>query len=241
MSGPILITIVLYFKDSYKQGFLILIIPALLALSMLLITRIRYPYPRELEQVSEEPEQNHQTTLTFWIYLAGSALVAAGYADFPLIAFHFQKTNIFPDIWIPILYSIALGASGITAFLFGKLFDHNGYLILIFVIIISALFAPLVFLGDFYQAIIGMILWGLGMGSQLSIMRAIIANMIPIHKRGSAYGLFNAGYGIFWFLGSSLMGMLYSISLIYLVIFSMATQLAAVPLFYIVKKRVKHE
>jgi MFS family permease len=241
MTGPIIVTIVLYFKGSYKQGFLILIIPALLALTILLVARKLYPYPRELEKISREPEQNQKTALTFWIYLSGAALVAAGYADFPLIAFHFQKTNIFPVIWIPLLYSVAWGASGISAFLFGRLFDHNGYMVLILVIMISALFAPLVFLGNFYQAIIGMILWGIGIGSQISIMRAIIANMIPMSKRGSAYGIFNAGYGIFWFLGSSLMGMLYSVSIIYLVGFSMLAQFAAIPLFLIVKKRVAYE
>ena len=241
MTGPIIVTIVLYFKGSYKQGFLILIIPALLALTILLVARKLYPYPRDLEKISREPEQNNKTALTFWIYLAGSALVAAGYADFPLIAFHFQKTNIFPVIWIPVLYSIALGASGLTAFLFGRLFDHNGYIVLIFVIMLSAFFAPLVFLGNFYQAAFGMILWGIGMGSQVSIMRAIIANMIPMGKRGSAYGIFNAGYGIFWFLGSSLMGMLYGVSIMYLVAFSMVAQFAAIPLFIIVKKRAAYE
>ncbi len=111
-------------------------------------------------------------------------------------------------------------------------------MVLILVIIISSLFAPLVFLGGFYLACIGMILWGIGMGSQISIMRAIIANMIPMQKRGSAYGIFNAGYGIFWFLGSSLMGMLYGISIMYLVIFSLVAQLLAIPLFIIVKQRV---
>jgi predicted MFS family arabinose efflux permease len=50
-------------------------------------------------------------------------------------------------------------------------------------------------------------------GVQESIMRAAIADMVAADKRGSAYGIFNTGYGVFWFLGSALMGYLYDISL----------------------------
>ena len=100
----------------------------------------------------------------------------------------------------------------------------------------ASLAAPFVFLGGFNLAVCGMVLWGLGMGSQISLMRAIIANMIPMARRGSAYGIFNAGFGVFWFLGSALMGMLYEISLIELVLFSVLIQLTSIPLFLIVKR-----
>jgi MFS family permease len=237
MTGPIIVALVLYFKGTYQQSFFLLFFPILMAIIILLIAHKLYPHPRDLEIKETEAKSNHQTILTFWIYLGGSVLVAAGFADFPLIAFHFQKVAIFLPIWIPILYAIALGTSGITAVIFGSLFDHNGFLVLVLVVLLSSLFAPLVFLGGFYLSILGMILWGVGTGTQISLMRAIIANMIPMAKRGSAYGIFNAGYGIFWFLGSSLMGMLYGISINYLVIFSMLCQLLAIPLFLTVKSR----
>ena len=40
------------------------------------------------------------------------------------------------------------------------------------------LFAPLVF-RRFHFALVGMALWGMGMGAQESIMRAAIADMVP--------------------------------------------------------------
>jgi MFS-type transporter involved in bile tolerance (Atg22 family) len=81
-----------------------------------------------------------------------------------------------------------------------------------------------------------MILWGVGMGAQESIMRAAIAEMVPANRRASAYGIFNAGYGLFWFLGSAVMGILYDLSLPVLVTFSVVTQLASVTIFFLVKK-----
>jgi len=83
-----------------------------------------------------------------------------------------------------------------------------------------------------------MVLWGIGMRAQESIMRAAIADIIPADKRGSAYGIFNTAYGVFWFFGSALMGILYDISIPYLVIFSVVAQLVSIPLLlHLVKSK----
>jgi predicted MFS family arabinose efflux permease len=75
-----------------------------------------------------------------------------------------------------------------------------------------------------------MVLWGIGMGAQESILKAVVAGMVPPERRGSAYGIFNTGYGVAWFLGSALMGVLYDRSLVALVVFSVVMQLAAIPM-----------
>jgi len=69
-------------------------------------------------------------------------------------------------------------------------------------------------------------------GAHESLMRAIVANMVPINKRGSAYGIFNTGFGIFWFLGSFLMGVLYDISIPTLVIFLINTSFQTIFVVY---------
>jgi MFS family permease len=82
-----------------------------------------------------------------------------------------------------------------------------------------------------------MALWGAGMGAQDTILRAVIATMIPPERRASAYGLFNAGFGLAWFLGSALMGYLYDRSPIGLVAFSILAHVAAIPLLVGVGRR----
>ncbi|ARG98345.1 MFS transporter [Legionella micdadei] len=236
MIGPVIIAVALYFKEGYQCSFAILLIPALLALATLLFARWLYPQPQDLEI-----EQGNLQTLTmnpaFWIYLAGAALIAAGYADFPLIAYHFQKTALLSPTWIPIFYSIAMGASTLSAPLLGYLYDRKGFVVLITVSLISCLFAPFAFLGNFNFALVGVILWSIGVSAQESLMRAVVAQMIPKEKRASAYGIFNTGFGIFWFLGSVLMGVLYDTSILALVIFSVTVQLLAVPLLLIVMSK----
>jgi MFS family permease len=236
--GPLFVTVVLYFKGSYQTSFAILLVPALLALSVLLVTRSFYPRPRDLEAILPELETKGFPR-KFWLYLAAASLVGAGYVDFPLIAYHFQKTSVASDNWIPVFYAVAMGVDALAALIFGYLFDRIGISVLILVAFISAFFAPLVLLGGFYFALIGMGLWGVGMGAQESIMRAAIAEMVPANRRASAYGIFNAGYGLFWFVGSAIMGVLYDLSLPALIGFSVVTQLASVPLFFLVRKESK--
>lgn len=233
--GPLIVATILYFRGNYRIGFAVLLLPAIMALSVLLIARWLYPQPRNLEVISPQLETKGFPRI-FWLYLIAVALIAAGYADFPLIAYHFKKLSTVPDTWIPVFYAVAMGVDAIAALFFGYLFDRRGISILIMVSLFSALFVPLVFLGGFYLALIGMALWGMGMGAQESIMRAALAEMIPIKRRGTGYGIFNTGYGISWFLGSALMGIFYDFSLTSLMVFSVVAQFASAPLLLLVKK-----
>jgi len=240
MLGPLIVATVLYFKGTYQTGFAFLLIPAILTIGVLLTARFFYPHPRDLESTAPHLETEGLPRV-FWLYLMAMALNAAGFADFPLIGYHFQKTATVSTDWIPIFYSVAMGVDAVAALIFGRLFDRKGLQILIISVLISAFFAPLVFLGGFYGSLAGMALWGIGMGAQESIMRAAVATMVSADKRGTAYGLFNTGYGIFWFIGSALMGFLYDFSISSLIAFSMATQLASVPLVLLVKGRSRIE
>ena len=83
-----------------------------------------------------------------------------------------------------------------------------------------------------------MVLWGIGMGAQESIMRAAIAGIVAPERRGRAYGAFNTVFGISWFLGSVLIGVLYDTSIPWLVAFSVASQLASIPIFYFIRRDI---
>jgi len=51
--------------------------------------------------------------------MTGAALVAAGFADFPLIAYHFTKTSSVPKDLVPVAYAIAMGVSGTGSLVLG--------------------------------------------------------------------------------------------------------------------------
>ena len=226
--GPLIVAAMYAAKHDYRPAFAILVAPAITCLSLLVFARIQYPRPEDLEPNSPNLEAKGLPS-SFWIYLAGACLVAAGFADFSLMAYHFEKAKTIPTTWIPLFYSIAMAASGLASLLFGKLFDRIGLKILIPLTLLSMPFAPLVFIGSTPAVVIGIALWGVGMGVHESIIPAAVAQMVPVNRRPSAYGLFTAGYGIFWFLGSSAMGFLYDWSIPAVVIFCLILQLLAIP------------
>jgi MFS-type transporter involved in bile tolerance (Atg22 family) len=76
-----------------------------------------------------------------------------------------------------------------------------------------------------------------GLGVQSSVLRAAVAEMVPSGKRGSAYGIFNTAYGVYWFAGSALMGVLYQTSALWLVVFSICAQLASIPLLLLLGRK----
>jgi MFS family permease len=230
VAGPLIVAAVLQARRGFQAAFAVLLIPALLALAVLVASRLLYPRPQDLEAGPRSLEASGFPRV-FWLYLGAVALVAAGYVDFPLMAYHLQKASVVSPSWIPIYYAVAMAVDALAALAFGRMFDRMGLATLALVSVVSAFFAPLTFLGGSSAALVGTALWGVGMGAQESIMRAAVADMIARDKRGTAYGVFNAGYGIVWFLGSALMGVLYDVSLPALIAFSSLTQIASVPLF----------
>jgi predicted MFS family arabinose efflux permease len=235
--GPLLVALVVAHRGNYRDAFAVLLVPAVVSLSILLIARFVYPRPEDLETRTAN-FQVQGFSRAYWVYLGAAALVAAGFADFQLIAYHFQKADAFKVSWIPILYAIAMAVSGAGSLIFGKMFDHVGIRVLVPLTIASALFAPFVFLGSFWTAVAGASLWGLGMGVHESIVPAAVAHLVGVDERPSAYGMFTGIYGIAWFLGSAIIGVLYEHSVVAVVVFCVIVQLLAVPLLWTVRKSV---
>jgi MFS family permease len=235
--GPLLVALILYFNGGFRTGFGVLLIPALLCLTILVAARLLHPRPHELEQGAEHTFATTKLTRTYWIYLGAGSLIAAGFADFALIGFHFHKANTVSSNLIPVFYAVAMASSAIASIPLGRLFDRFGPNISLFAFLISAAAAPFVFLGTSVAALIGMVFWGIGMSAQGSLFQAMLTGIIPPQKRSTAFGLFDTGYGIAWFLGSAVMGLLYEKSILAVALFSVCLQLAALPIFFIANKK----
>jgi predicted MFS family arabinose efflux permease len=235
--GPLLMALILYLNGGFRTGFTVLLIPALLCLATLVAARSLHPRPHELEEGAGHTLATTNLTRAYWIYLAAGSLIAAGFADFALIGFHFHKTNTVPANLIPVFYAVAMASSSLASIPLGRLFDRFGPNISLFAFVISAVAAPFVFLGSFASALMGMIFWGIGMSAQGSLLQAMLTDVIPPQKRSTAFGLFDTGYGVAWFLGSAVMGLLYDKSIVAVALFSVSVQLAALPIFFVANKK----
>jgi MFS family permease len=234
--GPLVVSGVLFLGNDYRAAFAVLLAPALVSISLVLAARVSFPRPHDFDLAPPSLETAGLPP-TFRVYLVAVAFIAAGYSDFALIAYHFGKAAA---TWIPMVYAIAMAVDGAAGLALGSLFDRVGLRAMIVATVISVAATPLVSLGEFMQAVLGMVCWGIGTGAQEPVMRARIAQLAPRERRATAFGIFNAVYGVAWFADSVLLGILYDLSIASVVIASTALQAAALPvLYWLAHRRVR--
>ncbi len=227
--GPLLIALVLLLHGDYRTGYAVLLFSVSLALAALIGARVSFPLPSRLEQGRTAPARDFERG--YWLAMVAGAFFAAGLMSFELISYHLSSTNIISGPWIPVLLALATAFGVVANLVLGKLYDQFGLPVLLAAVLLSALFSPLVFFGNAPLVVGGMLLWGIGYATQDTLLKAVIAGHLPEGKRNVAFGLYYAGYGVGWLLGSVVIGLLYEHSRGELVGFAMLVQLASLPLF----------
>jgi len=255
--GPVLFYLVMLFKtegttfEAYATCFAVAAIPGAITLILLLVTKRKFPNPEKFEP---EPKTYvpFKMKKEFILYIAGISLFSFGFIDYSIIIMHISRTytELAPNLaqtsslvnsgTLPLLYAGAMLVDAVAALVFGYLYDKKGVRALVLSTVISAPFAILVFAVDSIPSIIiGIVLWGVGMGAQESILKAAVTSMVPKSSRATGYGIFECSFGVFWFLGSWLLGVLYDVSIPAMVIVSVITQLMAIPL-YLASSKSRH-
>ena len=256
--GPVLLYVVMLLKtdgttfEVYSTCFAILAIPGIITLILVFVTKAKFPNPEHFEP---EPKKAAPFKMTkeFIFYIAGISLFAFGFIDYSIIIMHVSKTytaiagdlaetgSLVTEGTIPLLYAGAMLVDAAASLIFGLMYDKKGVRVLIIASIISAPFAVFVFGSNSVPLLlIGIALWGVGMGAQESILKAAVTSMVPKTSRATGYGIFEFAFGVFWFLGSWLLGVLYDVNITAMIAVSVTAQLAAIPL-YIASAKTKAE
>ena len=257
--GPVLLYLVMLFKtegttfEIYSTCFAVLAIPGAITLILLIVTRCKFPNPEHFEP---EPKEYvpFKIKKEFILYIAGISLFAFGFIDYSIIIMHVSRTYshlasglsetsaLVSTGSLPLLYAGAMLVDAVAALFFGRMYDKNGVKALVWSTVISAPFAVFVFAFDSVpMLLIGVALWGVGMGAQESILKAAVTSMVPKASRATGYGVFECSFGAFWFLGSWLMGVLYDVSIPAMIAVSVIAQLAAIPLYIGSSKLMKKD
>ncbi len=253
--GPVLLYLVMLFRtdgttfEVYSRCFAVLAVPGAITIILLLVTRAKFPDPEHFEP---EPKEfvPFRMKKEFVLYIAGISLFAFGFIDYSIIIMHVSRTythlaaglaettSLVSSGSLPLLYAGAMLVDAVAALVFGLMYDKKGVRALVWSTLISAPFAVFIFRTDSVpMLLLGIALWGVGMGAQESILKAAVTSMVPKASRATGYGIFECSFGVFWFLGSWLLGVLYDVSISAMVVVSVAAQLAAIPL-YIASQRL---
>ncbi|MBV8331626.1 MAG: MFS transporter [Candidatus Eremiobacteraeota bacterium] len=227
--GPLVVALAVARSGGFRMGFAVLIVPAVLTLLALIPANAlgRHLVP----QPSDANEPPLRDPVAFRRYAIGGALVAAGFVDFALIAFRFQRDHIAGAAAISVWFAVAMLVAALAAPLLGKLYDRIGAAVIGIAVLVSALATPMAFLGAGPVALAGAALWGFGTAVVDALLLALISSVITKRRGATTFGLFDLIFGVAWFAGSAVAGVLLDRSVLALAIFSAALQLAAIPFF----------
>lgn len=239
VAGPLLFGVVSAVRQSYRDGFNLLWLPAVAMLIVLALARARVPTPEGLEPDTARKQNQSETHLppSFRLYALFTFFSVAGFATFAVLAYHWNATGVFAPEQIAFLYALSMGVDAVAALGIGRIYDRIG---LKGMFLIPLLTLPIPFLGfsrSVSLAWVSVVLWGVVMSTHETIMRAAIADMVGKVRRASAYGIFNTLYGAAWFISGATMGFLYDYSLSGLLMFVVVMELLALVAFGVLQRR----
>ncbi|GAB6888747.1 MFS transporter [Desulfothermus okinawensis JCM 13304] len=212
--GPLLFAFFLYVGLGLKKGFLILVIPCIIMIFALVSARNIAKNPGALEKRIDDNEKHGAIPFVFWLYMFFSSLSVMGFVNFQIISYHFKVQGILKEWSIAFVYAFAMGVDAIFALIIGRVYDKFGLKIVLIIPLITLLIPFFVFSHKFIVLIIGIVIWGMVMGMYETIMRACVADITPVSKRGFSYGIFNTVFGLSYFLGSFIVGFIYNVGIV---------------------------
>jgi hypothetical protein len=250
--GPLVFALVFAFGGKagasvaeYQAAYRWLWLPFGALMAILLVAFFRMPDPERLEPIVPAAGEADRLTGIFRLYVAFTFVTTLGFTSWAILGFHFKAKGVLTDAEIPLFYAIAMGVDGLTALLVGLGYDwmkrrsgreRGGLSALAIIPVFSMLIPVFGFSSSKGLAIAAAAVWGVVMGAHETIMKSAIADITPMKKRGTGYGIFNSAYGLAVFAGSAGMGLLYDLSLGLVVALSVAIEAAALAVFVFLRR-----
>lgn len=226
LAGPLIFTLVFFLTGKngiaeYQLGYRLLFIPFVLLMLFVLYAYRKIRQNNLTPSISQREFRSERLQPIFWIYTAFTFFCTLGFVNFSVIGYHLKANHLMSDGNITLLYSGAMAVDALAALAIGRAYDRlkkktgikTGGLAVLIAIPFLTLLLPFLTIGNSVAPIvIGMMIFGIVMGTHEAIMRSAIADITPFYKRGTSYGIFNTGYGLALLVGSALMGWLYDLN-----------------------------
>jgi MFS family permease len=225
--GPLLVSAVLVATGSLPAAFAVLVVPSVTALTILVWLRRRIQDPGADSATAdagpagspapgavpsgEEAAGRPATVFSsvFILFAVAAFLWSAGLVAFGVISYHLTADVAVPVSVVPLLYAGAMGAAAIGALASGVLYDRAGAAVLLSLPVLIAGVPVLALAPNAGLVLAGVLVWGAATGIQDSTVKALVADLVPQPRRGTAYGVFAAFEGAGALVGGALYGSLY--------------------------------
>ena len=234
----------------YQLGYRLLFIPFIALMLFLSYAYNKVERDHLVTKPSIKEYRSENLSPVFWIYTAFTFFCILGFVNFSIIGYHLKAKNLMTDGSITLLYSIAMLVDAVSALVVGRIYDRlkirtnlkTGGIFVLMLIPFITLLLPVLTLGKSTVLIVmGMIIFGIIMGTHETVMQSAIADITPFNKRGTGYGVFNTSYGLALLGGSALMGLFYDINKIRVIIgFTWVVEFIAIILYFKMNSIIKN-
>lgn len=220
--GPIVAFILIYFlannsakptADDYREVFLFASIPIILGLFVIIF------FVHE-EQIIKSKETFETPKLklslkefdgNFKRFLVIIAFFTLSNSTDAFLLLRAEEAGI-PLALIPLLWMALHLSKVVSSLIFGDLSDKIGRRKLIFAgwILYALVYGGFAYISNAWQALILFLIYGIYFGLTEGAEKALVADLVPEEKRGTAYGLYNLAFGITVFPASLWFGFVWT-------------------------------
>ncbi|MHB1172772.1 MAG: MFS transporter [Lacisediminihabitans sp.] len=252
--GPLLVSAVIAVTAVLWPAFAVLAVPAALAIGLLAWIRKRVPDTSVYER-GHDAATPAQTTgsgpaataiptrlpSTFYPFAAAAFASNAGLVTFGVISFHLTDAGLVSLPAVPLVYAAAMAAAALAALTSGYVYDRWGTNVLLALPVLIALIPGLALSEQLAAVLVGVLSWGTAVGIQDSTVKALVADLVPPERRGTAYGIFAAFEGAGALVGGALAGSLYDRRPLLVVVVVVLQTIALILLIVTVRRQRKDD
>lgn len=239
-SGPLLVAAVIAISGALWPAFAVLAVPGVFAILLLLWMRSRVPDPGVFAlqpgaRSRPAPAADSRGRLPVSLYLFGvsAALTSFGLVGFGVISFHLTEGGLVVLAAVPLVFAVGMVAAAVASIVTGRAYDRFGAGALLVVPVLVAGIPILTFSTSLVLVLVGVVIWGAATGVHDSTVKALIADLVPVARRGTAYGLFAVFQGAGVFGGAAFAGSVYPDAVV-LSLVTVPAQIAAFVLLVVV-------
>ncbi len=174
----------------------------------------------------------------FLLFALAAFFWSAGLVAFGVISYHLTADVAVPVSVVPLLYAGAMGAAAVGALASGVVYDRAGAAVLFALPVLIAGVPVLALAPNAGLVLAGVLVWGAATGIQDSTVKALVADLVPQPRQGTAYGVFAAFEGAGALVGGALYGSLYGAQPVLIGVVA-ALQVAALVLLAVTLRRAR--
>jgi MFS family permease len=214
--GPLIAIAMMWLtSDSFTAVFWVAVIPAFMALGLIVLAVEEPARPANLRQVRSPLSLDELWRLGgsyWWVVIIATVFTLARFSE-AFLVLRAQTVGL-PIFLIPavlVVMNVVYAAAAYPAGILSDKVDRMSILLMGFGILIVA-DVVLAFASGIFGVTIGVVLWGLHMGLTQGLLATLVADAAPPELRGTAYGMFNFLGGIALLAASTIAGVLWDAS-----------------------------